>query len=47
MERVKDFVLYTAGAFSEGMDPLTYQTNLAQMQYVGDQERAAEAKAMQ
>lgn len=47
MERVKDFVLYTAGAFSEGMDPVTYQTNLAQMQYIGDQARMEEAKKIE
>lgn len=47
LENIKSYVLYTAKSFSEGMDPLTYQTSLAQMQYVGDQARAAEAKKMQ
>lgn len=33
---IQSFVLYTADAFSNGMNPKEYATNLAKMQYLAD-----------
>jgi len=33
---IQSFVLYTADAFSKGMSPKEYATNLAKMQYLVD-----------
>ncbi|MBT8221509.1 MAG: c-type cytochrome, partial [Bacteroidia bacterium] len=44
LENIRHFILFTAKAFSEGMSPIDYATNLGTFQYIGDQARLAEAQ---
>lgn len=36
LELIRQYILYTAKSFRDGMDPLEYMTNLAQLQYLAD-----------